>query len=116
MRALAPPQMLALFTDIGHTGSDYHTGVVVLSRQRSPPLVEQWGANIMSGEHGSDQRAIGAAIAAMNISERISLLPVEERHGFFTFVHGKLVDFCGFIVVSDLLMFRVCVDELCFVV
>ena len=46
MQALAPPSMLALFTDIGHTGSLYHTGVVVLSRQRSPPLIEVRNARV----------------------------------------------------------------------
>lgn len=83
--------IIALFRDIGHTGSPYHTGVVVLSRTTSPPLVAQWGANIMLGTFGSDQRAIEAAIDTLDGRDQVAMLPVEREHGFFSFVDGTYI-------------------------
>ena len=82
--------IVSLFRDVGHTGSPYHTGIVVFSRKNSQALVKKWGENIMLGTFGSDQRAIEDAVIQLDGASKVHFLPAERADGYFAFIDGKL--------------------------
>jgi hypothetical protein len=90
--SLAAAPAFACFTDIGHTGSIYHTGVLVFHRTTSTDVLALWGRTISRGIFGSDQRAIEYTVNRLGIQDRVVFASVDPADGYFAFLDGALIE------------------------
>ena len=79
---------LTTFPDTGHTGSPYHTGVLLETRGRSDRLMEKWAEAITSGHFKGDQEALQHVVQKHKLESKVHLFNPDR---VFSFIEAPLM-------------------------